>query len=68
MWGWLTDDLDRPPSYARGLTHAEIEDLTRLAANGWPDLDPSSAAIPRHLACWDDWPDSVRQTPGVTQL
>jgi len=68
MWGWLTDGLDGPPSYARGLTDAEIENLMRQAAKEWLDLDLSSASVRRYLARWEDWPDSVRQPPRDASL
>lgn len=68
MWGWLTDGLDGPLRYARGLTDAEIEDLMRLAAKEWLDLDLSSTSVRRFLARWEDWPDSVRQPPGDAYL
>lgn len=68
MWGWLTDGLDGPPRYARGLTDGEIEGLMRLAAKEWLSLDLSSASVRRYLARWEDWPDSVRQPPGDTYL
>lgn len=64
MWGWLTDGIDGPPRYSRGLTDAEIEDLMRLAAKEWLELDPSKANVRRYLERWQDWPDSVRQPPG----
>jgi hypothetical protein len=68
MWGWLTDGLDGPPRYARGLTGDEIEDLMRLAAKEWLDLDLSPESVRRYLARWEDWPDSVRKSPGDAYL
>lgn len=60
MWGWLTDGIDGPPAYSRGLTHAEIEDLMRQAAAEWLELDLSPESIADYLERWEGWPNSVR--------
>jgi len=64
MWGFLTDGMDGPPPYARGLSDAEIEDLMRLAAREWLELDPSPDELRRYFSRWDGWPDSLGELRG----
>jgi hypothetical protein len=64
MWGFLTDGIDGPAPYARGLSESEIEDLMRLAAREWLDLDPNPYELRRYFSRWDDWPDSLRESRG----
>ena len=59
MWGWLTDGMDGPPAYARGLTQQQLERLMRQAAQEWLDLDLSADNVRTYLARWDGWPESV---------
>ena len=59
MWGFLTDGIDGPPRYARGLSDPEIEDLMRLAAHEWLSLEPSSQELRRYFDRWEDWPESL---------
>jgi hypothetical protein len=60
VWGFLTDGVDGPPRYARGLTESEVEDLMRQAASEWLALsDPSGDELSRYFDRWDDWPDSL---------
>ena len=60
MWSALTDGIDGPQRYARGLTVGEIEELMRLAAKEWRELDASPDAVRTYLTRWENWPDSVR--------
>lgn len=59
MWGFLTDGIDGPPRYARGLSEQEIEDLMRLAAHEWLSLEPSPQEVRRYFNRWEEWPDSL---------
>lgn len=59
MWGFLTDGIDGPAQYARGLSEREIEDLMRLAAHEWLSLEPSPQELRRYFDRWEDWPDSL---------
>lgn len=64
MWASLTDGIDGPDRLARELSEAEIEDLMRLAAREWLELDPSEAELRRYFARWEDWPDSLGEVRG----
>ena len=59
LWSALTDGIDGPPRYARGVTAGEVEELMRLAAKEWLRIDGSPNAVRTYLARWEDWPDSV---------
>ena len=59
MWGELTDGIDGPPRYARGLDEGEIEDLMRQAATEWLALDPSSENMRIYFERWHLWPESL---------
>jgi hypothetical protein len=61
MWGFLTDGIDGPAPYTRGLSEDEIENLMRLAAREWLDLDPRPDELRRYFARWEHWPDSLRE-------
>ena len=58
-WGCLTDGIDGPPRYARGLTEAEIEELMRQAASEWLKLEPTQANLETYFERWNGWPESV---------
>jgi hypothetical protein len=62
VWGFLTDGIDGPETYARGLTPGQIEDLMRQAAAEWLALEPSQNELEHYFARWSDWPDSVAST------
>jgi hypothetical protein len=59
MWGFLTDGIDGPPSYARGLSEREVEDLMRQAATEWQSLGITAEAMQHYFDRWQDWPDSL---------
>jgi hypothetical protein len=59
MWGFLTDGIDGPPRYARGLSEQEIENLMRLAAREWLSLASSPEELRRYFDRWEKWPDSL---------
>ena len=60
VWGFLTDGIDGPPPYARGLSEPQIEDLMRQAAREWLALpDPADDELTRYFERWDNWPDSL---------
>jgi hypothetical protein len=59
VWGSLTDALDGPPNYARGLTHPQVEGLMRSAASEWLALTPRPVELDRYFLRWRDWPDSL---------
>lgn len=61
MWGCLTDGIDGPPSYSRGLSEPEILQLMHLAAREWLDMDPTAENVRAYLSRWEDWPESVRR-------
>lgn len=60
MWGFLTDALDGPPNYRRGLSSSEVESLMRLAAQEWLETPGDRDSIERYFDRWDEWPDSIR--------
>lgn len=66
MWAELTDGIDGPPPFARGLDQAQIEQLMRQAAVEWLELEHTSANVRRYLDRWGGWPDSVTSSPGPT--
>jgi hypothetical protein len=59
MWGFLTDGIDGPPRYVRGLSEREIADIMRLAANEWLSLAPSPQELRRYFDRWEERPDSL---------
>jgi hypothetical protein len=59
VWGFLTDGIDGPDRYARGLTEAQIEDLMRQAATEWLALPGTPEATAQYFERWSDWPDSL---------
>jgi Bacterial low temperature requirement A protein (LtrA) len=52
MWGFLTDGVDGPRSYARGLSEWQIEELMRRAAAEWLALGPTSEDVQRYFDRW----------------
>lgn len=60
MWGFLTDGIDGPPRYARGLSEVQVEDLMRQAAAEWLELDPNPDELRRYFDRWHEWPDSLK--------
>lgn len=59
MWAELTDGIDGPPRYARGLSETEIEGLMRQAAAEWLILEPVPAELRRYFDRWRNWPESL---------
>jgi hypothetical protein len=57
LWGSLTDAVDGPPSYARGVDDPAA--LIRQAATEWLALEPSKDALDDYFDRWLDWPLSL---------
>jgi len=61
LWGFLADAVDGPPSYSRGLTAQQVEDLMRRAASEWLAMDPTFDAVRHYFDRWLDWPESINR-------
>ncbi len=57
VWGFLSDAIVGPPSYARGV--ADPIALIRRAAAEWLALDKSPDAIGEYHDRWTTWPESL---------
>ena len=59
LWLELTDAVDGPTAYARGLARSEIDQLMRRAANEWLALDADTPSVDAYIRRWNAWPDWV---------
>lgn len=57
LWLELTDALDGPPAYARGLARSDIDQLMRRAAHEWLALDADPRSVDVYIRRWSAWPD-----------
>jgi hypothetical protein len=59
LWLGLTDAVDGPPAYARGLARSDIDQLMRRAANEWLALDADTQSVDVYIRRWNAWSDLV---------